>query len=185
MTIALTCNSTGTDKLPPLFIRKWEQPQCFGGKYAHQLGYQYYHNKKAWMDQTIFLHWIQNWDSQLKHAKRKVLLLVNNFAGNVEPPNGLKQIDLQFLSPNLTLHVQPLDAGIIKTFKAHYCRQFMSHAIRNFNSSILIVKIYVIDQLSAMQLSCLSWNLTTKATITHCWNHTGITGVAKTLENKL
>jgi hypothetical protein len=27
--------------------------------------------------------------------------------------------------------------------------------------------------------------LTTKATITHCWNHTGITGVAKTLENKL
>ncbi|KAI7950164.1 hypothetical protein MJO28_008985 [Puccinia striiformis f. sp. tritici] len=181
ITIALTCNSTGTEKLPPLFIGKWERPRCFGGKYAHQLGYQYYHNKKAWMDQKIFQHWIRGWDSQLKHSNRNILLLVDNFAGHIAPPEGLKHIELQFLSPNLTSHVQPLDAGIINTFKSHYRRRFMSNAIRNFNLDVTIANIYTIDQLSAMRLSRLSWNSVTRATIKHCWDHTGITGRANQL----
>ncbi|POV99557.1 hypothetical protein PSTT_13691 [Puccinia striiformis] len=110
-----------------------------------------------------------------------VLGEIDNFAGHTAPPEGLKHIELQFLSPNLTSHVQPLDAGIINTFKSHYCRRFMSNAIRNFNLDVTIANIYTIDQLSAMRLSRLSWNSVTRATIKHCWDHTGITGRANQL----
>ncbi|POW06416.1 hypothetical protein PSHT_10385 [Puccinia striiformis] len=137
ITIALTCNSTGTKNYHPFLSENGNDLDVLGE--------------------------------------------IDNFAGHIAPPEGLKHIELQFLSPNLTSHVQPLDAGIINTFKSHYRRRFMSNAIRNFNLDVTIANIYTIDQLSAMRLSRLSWNSVTRATIKHCWDHTGITGRANQL----
>jgi len=48
-------------------------------------------------------------------------MLLDNFSGHeiaYTPTN----IQLEFLEPNMTSFVQPLDAGIIRCFKAHYHR---------------------------------------------------------------
>ena len=47
LTIAFTCNSDGTDRLPPLFIGHAEKPRCFNKKTDAELGFYYLHNKKA------------------------------------------------------------------------------------------------------------------------------------------
>ena len=49
VTILLTCNSTGTEKLCPLFIHKYENPRVLKNISKNSLPVNYYWNKKSWM----------------------------------------------------------------------------------------------------------------------------------------
>lgn len=49
ISIALTVNATGTDRRPLLFIGTARKPKCCGRRTPKELGFQYYHNRKAWM----------------------------------------------------------------------------------------------------------------------------------------
>ena len=55
-------------------------------------------------------------------GKEKVVLLVDNFSGHQVPivASQLRVTKLVFLPPNTTSRFQPMDAGIIASFKAHY-----------------------------------------------------------------
>src|SRR5271154_790986 len=46
----------------------------------------------------------------------------------------LTNIELVYLPLNITSHLQPMDAGIIHSFKAKYKREFCNHLIRQFDS---------------------------------------------------
>ena len=54
ISILFVCNGDGSEKLPPFFIGRTAQPQCFGKKTAKELGYYYKSNKKAWMTTVLF-----------------------------------------------------------------------------------------------------------------------------------
>jgi len=49
ITLAFTCNADGTDRFKPLFIGRAAKPRCFNKKTGRELGFLYFHNKKAWM----------------------------------------------------------------------------------------------------------------------------------------
>jgi hypothetical protein len=53
LTMMLTCNATGTRKLPLFFIGKWKKPRCFA-KPVETYGFWYRSNKKAWMTAVLF-----------------------------------------------------------------------------------------------------------------------------------
>jgi hypothetical protein len=98
-------------------------------------------------------------------------MLVDNFSAHYttyEPQN----IHLEFIAPNMTSFVQPMDAGIIRCFKAHYRRGFSSRAIEldNLNEH----DIYQINLLEAMILAREAWKSVDNATLKNCWKHTGI-----------
>ena len=76
--------------------------------------------------------------------------------------------------PNLTSHVQPLDQGIIKCFKAHYRTRYIQRAIDRYDTGITPSEIYNIDQLEAMQLADIAWHEVNASTIQHCWRKAGI-----------
>ncbi|OAD67722.1 hypothetical protein PHYBLDRAFT_151250 [Phycomyces blakesleeanus NRRL 1555(-)] len=55
----------------------------------------------------------------MKAQKYKMLLILDNFSGHIVdyvPTN----VELLFLSPNTTSHLQPLDGEILQAFKAYF-----------------------------------------------------------------
>ncbi|KAI7960756.1 hypothetical protein MJO28_001245 [Puccinia striiformis f. sp. tritici] len=174
ITIAVTANSDGSEKLPLLIIGKYAKPRAFQKKTGGQLGFEYYNNSRAWMTSVIFEDWIIKFNLKMKNQGRKILLLVDNFAGHTLPEGGLSNIRLEFFLPNLTAHVQPMDAGIISAFKSHYKQRFISRSIQRYDQGVTITQVYKIDQLTAMHISRMAWDHVTPKTITNCWNHTQI-----------
>lgn len=175
ITVGLTVNSDGSEKLEPIFIGHAERPRCFSRKHGWEHGFIYYHNKKAWMNHTIFQHWILGVNLKFAAQNRRILLWLDNFAGHNLPEEGLSHIQAEFFSPNLTPHVQPLDAGIIKSLKTNYKQRFISRAIRLFDTGTLVTsELYLIDQLTAMRMVVKSWEAVSAQTIRHCWKHTRI-----------
>jgi len=106
------------------------------------------------------------------HAQnRHILLSINNFSGhfiNYKPTN----IELNYFKPNLTPFVQPLDAGIIRCFKAHYRNSFCQRAIDKDEKGE--ADIYSMNLKEAMMMANEAWNAVTMETIQHCWKHTQI-----------
>ena len=102
---------------------------------------------------------------------RKIVLLIDNFSGhNIEyrPTN----IRMEFFAPNMTPFVQPLDAGIIRCFKAHYRALFCQRALDL--DTIGEENIFEINIREAMLMAKAAWDAVHPTTIKHCWDHTGI-----------
>ena len=59
VTILLTCNATGNEKLAPLFIHKYENPQVLKNINKKTLSVDYYWNKKSWMQVSIWNDYIK------------------------------------------------------------------------------------------------------------------------------
>lgn len=72
----------------------------------------------------------------------------------------------------MTSHIQPLDVGILWCFKAHYCHQLCTQAIKLNEAGT--EDIYKIDILEAMHMANKAWEVVSELTIKHCWDHTKI-----------
>jgi hypothetical protein len=173
LTYALTSNATGSEKLAPIIIGKAYKPWAFGNKTGTQLGFYYRNNAKAWMTSSLYQEWLQQWDRELRAKNRKILLLQDNFSGHIVP-DGLQNIRVENFEPNLTAHVQPMDQGIIRCFKAHYRAMFIHHAINRYDTGITPSYIYDINQLQGMQFANAAWDEVDATTIKHCWCKAGI-----------
>jgi len=173
----LSCNATGTHKLEPLVIGKYQRPRCFKSINLSTLPVTYRANSKAWMRSDIFRDWVRKFDSWCQIKKINTLLLVDNASSHLDRsrlPNSdenslsvqnrntsnivdtddeesnqgisnynpiqlsnqsgaedqysksykLKNVMLYYLPPNTTALLQPMDAGIIHSFKANYKKLF-------------------------------------------------------------
>lgn len=54
MTVCLTTNCDGSDKLRPLIIWKYKKPRCFGRTFDPQNHVDFFNNQKAWMTSEVF-----------------------------------------------------------------------------------------------------------------------------------
>jgi hypothetical protein len=118
ITILLTCNATGTEKLIPLFIHKYQNPRPLNGISKSSLPVDYYWNSKAWMQISIWNDYLKKLDNKMRRANRNILLLIDNApTHNLLDSLNLTNVTIHCLPPNTTSHLQPLDAGIIHSFK--------------------------------------------------------------------
>ena len=74
----------------------------------------------------------------------------------------------------MTSFVQPLDAGIIRCFKARYWQEFCLRAIEK--DELGERDVYKINLLEAMLMAKEAWRQVDDSTIQHCWNHAKIQG---------
>jgi DDE superfamily endonuclease len=65
-----------------------------------------------------------------------------------------------------------MDAGIIRTLKAHYKRMMLEHSLDR--EELGMDDIFAINQLEAMRLLEAAWNAIQPVSIANCWRHTGI-----------
>ncbi|GFV50166.1 MAU2 chromatid cohesion factor homolog [Trichonephila clavipes] len=126
-TLLLCSNASGDRMLKPLLINKSLRPRALKDKDLKQLPVHWMANPKSWMTTAIFLDWFNNCfvsevEAYMKEKSLdfKVLLIVDSAASHpqLEHPN----VQLVFLPPNTTSLIQPLDQGIIATFKKYYIK---------------------------------------------------------------
>uniref|UniRef100_U9SWB4 HTH CENPB-type domain-containing protein n=1 Tax=Rhizophagus irregularis (strain DAOM 181602 / DAOM 197198 / MUCL 43194) TaxID=747089 RepID=U9SWB4_RHIID len=79
-------------------------------------------NAKAWILTTLFQEWLQefNYQVSIKHNKQRILLLLDNCKSYKIDTLVLENVEVCFLLPNTTSKLQPMDSGIIMSFKKHY-----------------------------------------------------------------
>lgn len=117
LTVAIATNADGSCKLPLLFIGATGQPRCFKGLSASELGVDYTNSPKGWMTTALFAAWLQHFNEQMMSEGRHALLLLDNASPHRVETKFLN-INLHFLPPNATAHLQPQDAGVIQAFKS-------------------------------------------------------------------
>jgi len=113
------------------------------------------------------------WNYELQLQNHHILLLQDNFAGHI-CPEGLTNIKVKNFGPNLTAHIQPMDTGIIRCFKAHYRAWYIQRAIDCYDLNFSPTQIYDINQLEAMHIAELAWHDVDITSISHCWQKTRI-----------
>ena len=126
------------------------------------------------MTGELFRNWLKEWNAVLVTQKRRIILFVDNFSGHKIDPLEVPNIRLEFFSPNLTAHVQPCDAGIIRAFKAIYRRLIVLRVVDRLLGGNVPADLFKIDVLRAMYIAKNAWHNVSDATIHNCWLHTKI-----------
>ncbi|GAA5919619.1 hypothetical protein JCM5296_000210 [Sporobolomyces johnsonii] len=149
ITIAFASSAAGA-KQPMFILVHARRPRCFQKKDGDHYGFYYRFNKKAWMTGELFIEWILLWDAELRKEGRHILLLLDNFSGHSRIVAGLSNIKFEFLTPNMTSHIQPLEQGLIRSFKAHYRHYYIRHALNQ------------------------AWDDVAQSTLINCFRHAGV-----------
>lgn len=155
LTVVICCNEDGSEKIPLWIIGKYAKPRCFKNVNMNSLDCQYRANKKAWMTSVLFDEYVRSFD-QMMHGRR-VLLVVDNCPARPRNIEGLGNVELFFLPPNMTSKIQPCDAGIIRAFKMHYRRRFYRKILEGYEVGQSDPgKINVLD---AINLAIPAWTI--------------------------
>ncbi len=118
----------------------------------------YHANRNAWMARH----------HRFLSEKRKILLFVDNSTAHVEV-SGHKAIRVEFLPPHVTSVLQPMDQGVINSFKRIYRRVLLKRLVLGLE----LQKPYEIDVLNAIHLSIRAWNYVQQSTISKAFQHAG------------
>jgi hypothetical protein len=187
ITLALTVNGDGSEKLETWVIGKSKNPRCFKNINRQLLRVQYRWNKSKWMTGLIMEEYLRWLDNKMIAQGRKILLLLDNFSGHelgvqlVGGLQGLLYVRIEWLPPNTTSHWQPLDQGIIASFKLQYRRQWVSYMLRQYEAGKNPNK--TVTLLKAVQWTRSSWEQgVTSSSIQKCfWKST----IIKKLEQEV
>jgi DDE superfamily endonuclease len=169
LTVAFCANADGTDKMKPFVIGKYLNPRCFKNINCNSLGIIYEANKKAWMTAVLFQQWLKAFD--IKMTGRKTILLLDNAPSHIVGNLNLRNTTIHFLPPNTTSYIQPMDAGIIMSFKCHYRNHFVKWLLEQYESE---AENKNMDILSAIRFIVRAWREVSLETIYNCFRHTRI-----------
>ena len=127
VTLLLCCSATG-EKLPPLVIGKYESPRCLRGINHEKLPCSYKSSRNAWMTTSLWSSWLSELNSRDGFAKTPYTFFVDNATShrmNAE----LSNIKIVFIPPNCTSGLQPMDQGVIWSFKCIFRRMLLSFIV--------------------------------------------------------
>lgn len=175
VTVAFLVNAAG-DKEDPIVIWKSENPRCFRGLQKSSLPVKYFHQKKAWMTGEILDVVLTSFNRRMSHAKRYVLLLIDNAGCHPEELKGkYSNVKVVFLPPNTTSKLQPLDLGIIQNFKTHYRRLLLRYVLAKIDSCSCASEVAKsVNILTAIRWISQAWKEVKPDTITKCFKSCGI-----------
>ncbi|XP_053570666.1 tigger transposable element-derived protein 1-like [Bombina bombina] len=120
ITLLLGGNASGTLKLKPLFIYRFQNPRAL----------------KNYVKTRLPVHWRANEKARVKayckdnNIPFNILLLVDNAPGHPRMLDELNpNIRVEFLPPNTTSLLQPMDQCVIAAFKLNYLKRTFSKCI--------------------------------------------------------
>ena len=146
------CKSDGSEKYPLMIFGNSLRRRLLKEKYGHEVGFEYYANKKAWVTRELFFAWLKRFDRCISRTHgRKVILFIDicSVHGSEEVLPEVQKVDVRFVPPNTTSRLQPLDGGVIATVKANFWRPLLFRVFEDID--VGKHSIYSIDILTAMR----------------------------------
>jgi hypothetical protein len=172
LTFLIISNMDGSEK-HGIVIGKSKRPRCF--RRGEEFPLQYHSNRKAWMTREIWTKIINWFDKMMVEQGRNVVMFVDNatchrLESQIEPRN----TTIRFLPVNTTSVIQPLDMGIIRSFKAKYLDMITRKrlALMEENTESRSIE-NAIDVKVAMVLGKEALSLVTSTTIRNCFKKHG------------
>ena len=143
LTLLLGGNAAGEFKLKPLLVYLAENPRALKGIRKSQLPVIWKANKKAWVTLAVFEDWFTNHFVPSveryyteKDIPFKVLLVLDNAPGHPAQLGDFNSnVKVLYLPPNTTALLQPMDQGVIASFKAYYLRKTFAMALQATEAS--------------------------------------------------
>ena len=153
------------EKLPLLVIGKSVNPYCF--RNVSSLPAIYRSQPSAWMDQIIFLEYLNKLDKRFETEKRKCIVFIDNCRAHPPQDNlkHMKALKVVFFPPNITSVCQPMDMGIIANLKGFY-KTYLS---REKNLVLNNNMKFTCTVLDAMCRLSKSWKDVKESTIVNCF----------------
>ena len=181
VTVNLCSNASGTIKLPPHVIGKAKRPRCFKGVNMELLPVHYSGQKNAWMDSNLFREWFHNHfvpfvrESLLALGQEcKAVLVLDNCSAHPDESELVSddgKIIAKFLPANVTSLIQPMDQGVIETFKRSYKKKLLRGAIiADDQGDSIIDFIKSINMSKVIQFVSESWDEVSATTLRKLWN---------------
>ncbi|XP_042901996.1 tigger transposable element-derived protein 4-like [Parasteatoda tepidariorum] len=167
LTLLLAANEAGTEKLPPLMIGRSEKPRCFSK--VKSFPFPYKANKISWMTSEIFGNWLKSLDKSMRLKKRKIILFIDNCSAHNNLPE-LKNVCVKYFPANTTSKLQPMDQGVIRSFKVNYRKQLIRKLVDAIDEGSTLPKINVLD---SIRMTDHAWRNVTQKTIQNGFKKAG------------
>lgn len=169
LTVMLGANADGSEKLQPFVIGKSKKPRCFTN--VRSLPTPYDANQKAWMTSHLFRKQLAALDAKMGAQNRKILLFVDRCPAHPVDMN-FRNVQLEFFPANCTSKLQPMDLGVIHSFKSFY-RKNLVQRLLSMTDSGLDVTSTRISVLKALHFIAKSWKAVKEDTIKKCFKKAG------------
>lgn len=177
---ALFCsNATGCHRLPVFMIGKSKQPRCFKNVNMKALPIVYKNQKNAWMDKELFADWFKTVfipeikKRQMQHGQReKTLLLLDNATSHFISDTSNEEdqfIIILFLPPNVTSLIQPMDQGVIESFKRRYRKDLIRKFLFGKENEDVIELHKKLNLKDCSYLIASAWSSITNITLERAW----------------
>ena len=180
VTAAFFVNAAG-GKESPVIIGKSKKPRCFAKlpDVSRPCGAQYFHNAKSWMKSEIMVNVLTKMNDKMRRDGRHILLFLDNAPCHPQFLKGMfSNIRIEFLPKNTTSRTQPLDAGIIKTWKVYYRRKLLRYVVSQIDdadgpkkASEIVKSVHL---LMAIRWMVNAWEEVKPEVITKCFKHVGM-----------
>jgi hypothetical protein len=176
VTFHFCTNMDGSIKLAPWVIGTAKNPHAFrrANIRIQNLGIFWRANKKAWMVTSIMEEWLRWFDTQMRLRGRSVVLLMDNFSAheaaveNIRLSTPLTNTLIVWLPPNSTSKYQPLDQGIIRTWKAFWKREWIQYMLAEYDAGR--DPLEEVNILIAIRWATRAWNFdVSEKTIINCF----------------
>ena len=127
VTFLLCCSATG-EKLPPLVTAEYESPRCLRRIGHKKLRCSYKGFRNALMTASLWSTGLSELKSRMVLQQRHTFLFVDNVTPHCMNAE-LLNIRIVFILPNCTSLLQPMDLGVIWSFKYMFRRMLLSFIV--------------------------------------------------------
>jgi hypothetical protein len=165
ITVLVAANMDGSEKLPLLVTGRSEKQGSFENSTSFPLKYR--HNKTAWMTCILFEDFLQTLNAKMAAKNRNILLFIDNCAAHRKNVSHFSNVRVEFLPPNMTSVVQPMEQGVIKVLKHQFRKRLVGRMLQliKTNSGIKNLNNFRFSVLDAMHFLAASWDLISAAVI--------------------
>ena len=172
VTVSMCTNMNGDTEMITL-IGKSRRPRCFKNIDVASLPVHYRWNKKGWMTNDLFNCFLKDLNEKMKKKGRQILLFVDNAPSHKQLQ--LSNVSLRFLPPKTTSVLQPLDQGVIQSFKLQYRKRQYRHIMMEMERTNKTGPEIManVDILKAIMWTADAWKSVLPSTITKCFKKAG------------